>query len=74
MNPKLSFSDLNRQHFSSIYESFQGAEAIYAERPLILHVRVTQISFDDWGLSARRQSRRFHGLSCQDASDEKRRN
>lgn len=53
MTSKASFAkDLGRQRFSSICQLFEGAEAIYAERPLILHVRVTQVSFDDWGVKA----------------------
>jgi hypothetical protein len=47
-----SLRDWNRQRFSGVCQSFEGAEAIYAERPLILHVRVTQVSFDDWGVKA----------------------
>ena len=47
-----SVSDWSRRRFSSIHQSFGGAEAIYAERPLILHVRVTHVSFDDWGVKA----------------------
>jgi hypothetical protein len=47
-----SLRDWNRKRFSAIYESFEGAEAIYAECPVILHVRVSQVSFDDWGVRA----------------------
>src|SRR5215469_12512550 len=47
-----TISDWRHERFSSIYQSFEGAEAIYVERPLILHVRVTQVSFDGWGAKA----------------------
>ena len=47
-----AINDWCHEKFSSIYQSFDGAEAIYVERPLILHVRVTQVCFDDWGVKA----------------------
>jgi hypothetical protein len=62
MHPKLTFTDLKRQRFSSIHQSFEGAEAIYAERPAILHGRVAQVSFNDWGAKARITDLRSPGM------------
>ena len=64
MNPKLSINGWEHQRFSSIYKHFEGAEAIYAERPLISHLRVTQISFDDWGIKAKITDLLSPGMRC----------
>jgi hypothetical protein len=40
--------DFESARFSTICSSFEGAEAIYVEKPGLLHVRVVEISFDEW--------------------------
>jgi len=49
----MELHEWKRKEFAALAESFEGAEAIYVERPLVLHVRVTDISFDDWGVKAK---------------------
>jgi hypothetical protein len=53
MNSQLnSLHDLQRARFSNQLSSFEKAEAIYVERPSLLHVRVSEISYDEWGVKA----------------------
>ena len=39
--------------FAEQCPTFEGLEAIHVERPGVLHVRVTEVSYDDWGMKAK---------------------
>ncbi len=45
-----SVDDRTKVRFSALSSSLEGAEAIFVERPLVAHVRVTDICHDDWGV------------------------
>ena len=49
----MELNEWKQKEFAALAGSFEGAEAIYVERPLILHVRVTNISFDNFGVKAK---------------------
>ena len=40
------------ERFAPMCHLFEGVEAIYTEPQLIVHVRLSQVSFDDWGVKA----------------------
>jgi hypothetical protein len=39
--------------FAELCPTFAGLEAIHVERPGVLHVRVSEVSCDDWGMKAK---------------------